>query len=147
MGKKQEDLTGLGVFADPGVVEAVKKDPLGIGYNNVNYAYDAETKKPMNSIAVLPLDINGNGSIDPEESFYENRDTLTKAIATGQYPSPPARVLYLVSKGKPQNKALVEFLKWILVEGQGYVSEAGYVNLSPETIQAELKKLQEPGVQ
>lgn len=143
MGKKQEDLNGFGVFGDPGVVEAVKKDPLGIGYNNVNFAYDAATKKPMGSIAVLPLDINGNGKIDPEESFYDNRDALTKAIAIGQYPSPPARVLYLVSKGKPEDKALVAFLKWILVEGQGYVPEAGYVNLAPETIQAELKKLQD----
>jgi phosphate transport system substrate-binding protein len=143
MGKKQEDLTGFGVFGDPGVVEAVKKDPLGIGYNNVNFAYDAATKKPMDSIAVLPLDINGNGKIDPEESFYDNRDALTKAIATGQYPSPPARVLYLVSKGKPQDKALVEFLKWILTDGQAFVSEAGYVNLAPEMIQAELKKLQD----
>jgi len=143
MGKKQEDLNGFGVFGDPGVVEAVKKDPLGIGYNNVNFAYDAATKKPMDSIAVLPLDINGNGKVDPEESFYDTRDALTKAIATGQYPSPPARVLYLVSKGKPGNKALVAFLKWILVEGQGYVSDAGYVNLAPETIQAELKKLKD----
>jgi phosphate transport system substrate-binding protein len=143
MGKKQEDLTGFGVFGDPGVVEAVKKDPLGIGYNNVNFAYDAATKKPMDAIAVLPLDINGNGKIDPEESFYDTRDALTRAIATGQYPSPPARVLYLVSKGKPKDKVLVEFLKWILVEGQGYVSESGYVNLAPETIQAELKKLKD----
>lgn len=141
MGKKQEDLQGLGVFGDPGVVEAVKKDPLGIGYNNVNFAYDSETRKPMDSIVVLPLDINGNGKLDPDESFYENRDTLTKAIAEGRYPSPPARALYLVAKGKPTKPALVAFLKWILTDGQSFVPDAGYVNLSAESIQSELKKL------
>ncbi len=143
MGKKQEDLKGLGVFGDPGVVEAVKKDPLGIGYNNVNFAYDAQTKKPVASIAVLPLDLNENGKVDPEESFYDSRDTVTKAIAEGRYPSPPARVLFLVAKGKPQKKALIEFLRWILTDGQAFVPEAGYVNLSSEMIQTELKKLTE----
>ena len=143
MGKKQEDLTGFGVFGDPGVIEAVRKDPLGIGYNNVNFTYEAETKKPIASIAVLPLDMNSNGKIDPEESFYDDRDALTKAIADGKYPAPPARVLYLVAKGKPQNKVLVEFLKWILTDGQAFVTEAGYVNLSSEMIQTELKKLTE----
>ena len=141
MGKKQEDLQGLGVFGDPGVAEAVKQDPLGIGFNNVNYAYDAETKKPMDSLAVLPLDINGSGTVDPEESFYEDRDTLMRAIAKGQYPSPPARDLYLVSRGKPAKKEVVEFLRWILTEGQAFVPEAGYVNLSEETIQDGLRRL------
>ena len=37
-GKKQEDLLGVGVFGDPGLAQAVKKDPLGIGYNNIGYA-------------------------------------------------------------------------------------------------------------
>jgi phosphate transport system substrate-binding protein len=143
MDKKQEDLQGLGVFGDPGVAEAVKQDVLGIGFNNVNYAYDTETKRPMDSLAVLPLDVNGNGTVDPEESFYQDRDTLTDAIAEGRYPSPPARDLYLVSKGKPKRKEVVEFLRWVLTDGQAFVPEAGYVRLSNETIQNELKKLED----
>jgi phosphate transport system substrate-binding protein len=143
MGKKQEDLQGLGVFGDPGVAEAVRQDVLGIGFNNVNYAYDATTKKPMDQLAVLPLDVNENGVIDPEESFYEDRDALTAAIAAGRYPSPPARDLYLVSKGPPAKKEVVAFLRWILTEGQVFVPEAGYVNLSAESIAAEIKKLDE----
>ena len=39
LGKKQEDLLGIGVFGDPGLNEAVRKDALGIGFNNINYAY------------------------------------------------------------------------------------------------------------
>jgi len=31
LGGKQEDLLGIGVFGDPGLLEAVIKDPLGIG--------------------------------------------------------------------------------------------------------------------
>jgi phosphate transport system substrate-binding protein len=43
-GKKQEDLLGVGVYGDPGLALAVKKDPSGIGFNNIGYAYDAKTK-------------------------------------------------------------------------------------------------------
>ena len=41
--KKQEDLKGIGVQADPGLLDAVVKDKNGIGYNNLAYAYDAAT--------------------------------------------------------------------------------------------------------
>ena len=59
---------------------------------------------------------------------------LIDAIAKGKYPSPPARDLYFVTKGKPTNKLVVEFLKWILADGQRYVNETGYINLSKEII-------------
>ena len=66
MGKKQEDLLGIGVFGDPGLNEAVRKDALGIGFNNINYAYDATTLKPMAGTAILPIDLNDNGKIDAD---------------------------------------------------------------------------------
>jgi phosphate transport system substrate-binding protein len=57
------------------------------------------------------------------------------------YPSPPARDLYFVSRGKPVKEVTVAFLKWILTDGQKIVLECGYVELSGEKIQAELGKL------
>ncbi|HOQ04456.1 MAG TPA: PstS family phosphate ABC transporter substrate-binding protein [Anaerohalosphaeraceae bacterium] len=141
LGKNQEDLQGIGVFGDPGLAEAVRKDPLGIGYNNVNYAYDAAAKKPMDGLMIVPLDLNENGRIDPEESFYGDRDEITGAIGQGRYPSPPARLLYLVSKGRPARPEVLAFLEWILRDGQAFADEAGYVPLSKEAAMKELEKL------
>lgn len=134
MGKRQEDLSGIGVYGDPGLADAVKRDPLGIGFNNVNFAYDAKTLKPVEGIVICPIDINGNGKVDPEESIYGTRDDITRAIARNVYPSPPARDLYFVTKGKPQNPILVEFMKWVLTEGQKYVPETGYIPLGAEKL-------------
>jgi phosphate transport system substrate-binding protein len=142
MGRNQEDLLGVGVYGDPGIAEAVKKDALGIGYNNINYVYDATTRKQVERIKVLPIDLNGNGLLDIDENFYESRDEMVNAIATGKYPSPPARLLYLVSQGKPQRNAVVEFIRWILTDGQKYVLDSGYVNLSEDKIHEELTKLE-----
>jgi phosphate transport system substrate-binding protein len=141
LGKKQEDLQGIGVYGDPGLADAVKKDVLGIGYNNVNFVYDAKTKKPVEGVKILPIDINGNGKIDKDEEFYTTRETLIKAIAEGKYPSPPARNLHFVCKGKPQNKVVAEFLKWVLTDGQKFVADAGYIKLSEEKLKDSLKSL------
>lgn len=141
LGKKQEDLKGIGVYGDPGLAEAVRRDPRGIGFNNVNFAYDPKTLKPIQGIAVLPIDLDGNGRVDPAEDFYGTREALTAAIARGAYPSPPARDLYLVSKGRPANPAAAAFLAWVLGEGQKYVPESGYIALSGDKLADGLKKL------
>lgn len=140
-GKKQEDLQGVGVYGDPGLALAVSRDPQSIGYNNIGYAYDAKTKKPNPGIRIVPLDLNGNGKIDQDENFYDTLDQLVSAIASNKYPSPPARDLYFVTSGKPTQKVLVEFIKWVLTDGQKYVHEAGYINLSKDKLEKETAKL------
>ena len=141
LGANQEDLKGTGVYGDPGLAEAVRKDPLGVGFNNLNFAYDLKTGQPVKGIRILPIDINGNKQIDPEESFYATLQDIAKAIADGRYPSPPARALHLVSHDKPARKEVVEFLRWVLTDGQKFVMEAGYINLPDEKIKEDLKKL------
>ena len=139
---KQEDLLGNGVYGDPGLALAVKKDPLGIGFNNIGYVYDSKTKKQLAGIRVLPLDINNDGKITPDEDFYDSIDKLIAAIADGIYPSPPARELYFVTNGKPKNELVIKFLQWVLTDGQKYVNESGYITLSKEKVAAELKRIQ-----
>ncbi len=139
--KTQEDLKGIGVFGDPGLLEAVGQDINGIGYNNINYVYDIHTQKPHPGIVPVPLDVNGNGKIDPNEDFYSSLYDLTKAIKDGRYPSPPARDLYLVSMGKPEKKAVIDFLKWVLTDGKKFVAEAGYVEIPRQKSRENLKKL------
>jgi phosphate transport system substrate-binding protein len=141
LGKNQESLVGVGVYGDPGIADAVKNDQFGIGYNNVIYAYDIKTRTKYKGMEIIPIDLNGNRIIDPEENFYASLDSIMLAIQTGKYPSPPARDLYLVSKGKPKDRIILTFLEWILKEGQQYVHEGGYVTLPDEKIEQEMLKL------
>jgi phosphate transport system substrate-binding protein len=140
-GKMQEDLLGVGVYGDPGLAEAVTNDALGIGFNNIAFAYNLKTKLPNDGIKIVPLDLNNNGKIDADENFYDKMDDLINAIATDKYPSPPARDLYFVTSGKPVKKELVEFIKWVLTDGQKYVFESGYINIPKEKLEKELSKI------
>ncbi len=139
--KKQEDLLGLGVNGDPGVADAVRRSPEGIGFNNLGFIYEMQTRKVYAGLEVIPLDLNENGIIDPDENFYGTMDQVMKAINDGKYPSPPARDLYFVSGGRPESPLVREFLRWILSDGQKLVTEAGYVMIRPEQITTELQKL------
>lgn len=140
LGSNQESLSGTGVFGDPGIADAVKSDKFGIGYNNVIYAYDTRSRKPFDGISIIPIDINNNRQIDEDENFYGTLDEIMKAIADDKYPSPPARDLYLISKGKPAKKATLDFLNWLLTDGQKFVHEAGYVQLKPEIVNEQKAK-------
>lgn len=131
-GKKQEDLKGIGVNADPGILEAVIKDPLGIGYNNLGYAFDNATGQVVAGAVVLPIDKNVNGQADADEVIDTKAKAVT-AVATGKYPSPPARSLNLVTKGKPSGTVLA-FIQWILADGQNFVDSAGYVQLPADQL-------------
>lgn len=143
LGGRQEDLNGIGVFGDPGLADAVVKDEKGVGYNNTIYLYNVKTGRKNPGVEVIPIDVNGNGTIDANENFYDTFNQVLEAIGNGAYPSPPARDLYLVAKGKPQKQATLDFLKWIVTKGQVFVSEAGYVPLPKEVLDEQVTKLQQ----
>ncbi|MDZ7332459.1 MAG: substrate-binding domain-containing protein [candidate division KSB1 bacterium] len=140
LGKMQENLQGIGVYGDPGLAEAVKQDKLGIGFNNLNYAYDMKTGLPVAGLQVISIDVNENGVIDPEEDL-STKSKAIEAIMTGHYPSPPARDLYLLTKNSFQGLTR-SFILWILSEGQNFVEEVGYIKLAPTQIERAMQELQ-----
>jgi phosphate transport system substrate-binding protein len=140
LGKKQEDLKGVGVYGDPGLAEAVRRDVYSVGYNNLNYVYDAKTGLPVAGIQIIPIDVNENGKIDPNEDL-STKEKAIKAVLSGVYPSPPARDLYLITKERFKEPSKT-FVQWILTEGQKYVNEVGYIKIAPKQITESLKKLE-----
>jgi phosphate transport system substrate-binding protein len=139
MGKKQEDLLGVGIFGDPGLLEAVAQDPLGIGFNNLNYAYDMDSGLPVAGTSTVPIDSNANDQADADE-LLETKQEAVDSVATGKYPSPPARILNLVTKGKPEG-LVQDFIEWIITDGQQFVDEAGYVQLTQDQLDESLQKI------
>ena len=139
LGKAQEDLLGIAVYGDPGLLDAVIKDPLAIGFNNLNFAFDMDTGQPVDGVRVVSVDVDGNDRADPDE-IYDTKEQAVDAVATGRYPSPPARDLNLVTQGQPSGLAKT-FMAWVLTDGQDFVGEAGYTALPKVKLDEELKKL------
>ena len=121
LGKKQEDLKGVGVYGDPGLLETVRTDGAGIGFNNFSYVFNRDGSL-VKGIRLLPIDSNENGVADAEE-VYEDRGAAIKAIRSGRYPV--TRRNYFFVKGRPQG-LVREFIEFALsAEGEKIVNEIG----------------------
>ncbi len=139
LGKKQEDLKGIGVYGDPGIIEAVKRDPLGLGYSNFSYVFERDGSI-LKGIKIVPIDFNENGIADDYE-LYNFRDRVVKAINDNLYPV--RRRNYFFVKGKPEG-LLKEFILFALSEeGTKIVEEVGTsLPLSREERKKVLKSLE-----
>ena len=123
-GKAQDDLKGIGVNGEPAILDTVIKDPLGIGYGNLNSIFDMSSGNIVPGIIIPPIDIDKNGKADADETYKVKEDAFG-AVANGTYPSPPARFENLATMGKPEGLTLA-FIEWILTDGQQYL-ESGRV--------------------
>lgn len=113
------------VKGDDSMSQAVSGDPLAIGYSNVNYIYSNATHQPKTRLAVVPLDLNENGTLDADENFYQNRDDIVNAELNDIIPAPPSRLVYLVTLNNFTG-ITKDFVLWILTEGQQYTFANGY---------------------
>ncbi len=139
LGEKQEDLRGVGIYGDPGLLEAAKRDPIGLGYNNFSYIFTREGNV-VRGARIVPIDSNENGVADADE-VYQTRDEAIKAIRAGRYPA--TRKNYFFVKGNP--KGLVkEFIDFTLSEeGTQIVDEIGAsLSLPKQERENILKKLE-----
>ena len=93
----------------------------------------------VQGIIIPPIDIDKNGKADTVETYKVKEDAFG-AVASGTYPSPPARFENLATMGKPEGLELA-FIEWILTDGQQYLESAGYVPLTPEQQAESLAKL------
>jgi len=132
LGKKQEDLKGVGVYGDPGLLQAVLRDPIGLGYNNFSYVFTREGKLVAGA-RLVPVDADGNGKADPEEILTDRKSAIA-AIEAGKYPV--TRKNYFFVKGKPAGLAR-EFLKFALSEEGTQVVDAVGTSLPVNKVERE----------
>ncbi|MFI3287723.1 MAG: PstS family phosphate ABC transporter substrate-binding protein [Rikenellaceae bacterium] len=137
LGVTAEELLGTAVYSDPGMASVTQRDKLSLAYSSIAYAYNIRNGKPHKGILIVPIDTDEDGIVDLDEEFYGTLSELNGAITSGKYPS---RELYIVCKGIPSSPCVKAFIEYILTEGQDYASANGYVPLSDEEAEAELRK-------
>jgi len=138
----QNDLEGLsdGNFnGDQPVAQAIGEEENAISLNNINYVYALESGELEGDIRPIPLDRDGDGLSD-QEYFYETRDEFLSAVERGDYPSPPAREMWLAANTEFTSDAAA-FVEWVLTNGQQYVSDNGYVPLEQTRLEDGLETL------
>jgi phosphate transport system substrate-binding protein len=135
------ELKGKAIDGETNLIDAVKADPLSLGYCNFIYTLDQTSKQFSKDLRVLPIDFDQNGTIDGKEKIFDNAEQLQRAMWLGKFPCSLVRNLYLVTKGKPHSREVAEFLYWVITDGQKMVSDNGYIELHTSEIQFLIKAL------
>lgn len=130
-GSEQKDITGVGVTGDDkDLLAAVKKDTGGISYNNLGFLYNLSTRRPVDSIAIIPIDLNGNGRIDSDEDFYSSLDQVIDFVERTHHPKIPLEDVHVLWRNNGQDKNIADFLQWAITKGQTYDHAYGFITIS-----------------
>jgi ABC-type phosphate transport system substrate-binding protein len=144
-GYQQKDIKGVAIAgADAHLLKALLRDSTGVTYLPLPLIYDKETRKPIEGLTVLPVDLNGNGKVSDNEKFYDTIDKVTEqleSIDADDIKNIPLEYLHLSVDKQTVSPEAVDFLKWVNENGQADLHHFGY--LKPEEKRFEKAKFNE----
>ncbi len=123
------------------VISAVQKDPLAVGFCKISDIMVPGNPNLAENIKMLPIDKNGNGTIDYMEDIYADANVFLRGVWIGKYPKTLCSNIYVVSKAAPVNETELAFLNWVLTDGQQYMVPNGFSELAGSESQAQLSKI------
>ena len=128
--KKATDLQGIGVTGDEEMIKSIQANPLAIGFCNFSYAFEPATGERKKDIQIVPADLDFDNKIDRKEMPFANLQEAHRSLWLGFYPEDLCRELTIGSLGKPADHAVIEFLYYVLSEGQKTIKEKGFCELN-----------------
>jgi phosphate transport system substrate-binding protein len=137
-GFTQKDINGKAIAgSDEHLLKALKRDSTGVSYLPLSLIYDLQTRKPVDGLKVLPVDLDGNGRINDEEKFYNDLDTVIGKLQNSKpkdLRNIPLGFLHLsVEKDKASPEASA-FLSWVSENAKNYLKQYGYLDAGNEPV-------------
>jgi phosphate transport system substrate-binding protein len=141
--------TGVGGKGNEGVSGLVRQVPGSIGYVELIYAlqnkiaYGSVQNAAGEFVRASVQSVTAAAAGAAGKMPADFRVSITNAEGKGAYPisSFTWLLLYENPKDKAQSKAMVDFMRWALADGQKFATELGYAPLPPEVIKMELAAL------
>lgn len=146
---------GLAAPKNEGVAGLVKQTPGSIGYVELIYAlqnqiaYGAVQNLAGEFVTASVESVTTAAAAASAKMPADFRVSITNAEGKGVYPisSFTWLLLYENPKDKAKAKVFVEFMKWMLADGQKFAKDLGYAPLPPQVVTMELAALAKIKVQ
>jgi phosphate transport system substrate-binding protein len=126
---------GIPVKGETELVNQVKNDPMALSYCNFIYAFDPARQVLLDDLKVIPINMTGKQKAEGNPKIFDTYEHLQRAMWLGKYPASLIRDLNLVSKGKPRTREMVDFIYWIITDGQRFIAGNGYIELHSSEVQ------------
>ena len=121
------------------LLSALKKDSIGIAYNNLGYLFDTNSRKLKDGIALLPLDLKKN----TKDILTGNLDFVIDVLEKNQIETVPVEKIGFVYSPVNSRKEVTAFLAWVLTDGQQYNHDKGFLNLDKQLLAEQNSNLKE----
>jgi len=141
--------TGVGGRGNEGVASTVKQTPGALGY--VELIYALQTKQPYGAVQNMAGEfskasvesVTAAAAAAAKQMPPDFRVSITNAPGHGVYPISSFTwiLLYENAKDKAQARAMVDFMKWALTDGQKFAPDLGYAPLPADVIKLEMAAL------
>lgn len=142
-GYEQKDIKGKTIAgADEHLIKALLKDETGITYTIPGLAFDLSTRKPTEGIALIPVDLDGNGRISKEEKSLENLDQVLANIENEKVRNVPVEYIHLSIDKHNSNPEAKKFLLWVAENAHKDLQQFGYLKPDPKRLQDEKQKVE-----
>jgi phosphate transport system substrate-binding protein len=146
---------GVGAKGNEGVSGLVRQTPGSIGYVELIYALQnnipfASVQNKAGEFITASLEsVTAAAAAAAANMPDDFRVSITNADGQDAYPiaSFTWLLLYQSSPDKPRSKAMVDFLKWALTDGQKYANDLHYAPLPNAVVTKELQALSKVQVQ
>jgi len=111
------------------MLTAIQSDPSAFGFLRLADIVEPETQMLAPGIKLVPIDRNGNSTIDFSEDIYADLNSFTRGVWIGKYPKSLVTNIYTVLSVQPENKTTAAFLTWVVTGGQEFLPGSGYSDL------------------
>jgi phosphate transport system substrate-binding protein len=141
--------TGVGSKGSDGVTGQVRQTPGAIGYTELTYAltnkisYGAVQNAGGKFVKASPATVTAAAAAAASKMPADFRVSITNPPGDDAYPlsSFTWLLLYESPADKGQAKAMVEFVRWALQDGQKFAPDMGYAPLPDAVVKLELAQL------
>ena len=107
----------------------IQKDKYAIGFCQLAKIINPKTQLIDPRIVPIPIDIDGNNSLDYMENIYSGPGELERGVWIGKYPKKMYSNIYSLSSGAPDTEDARSFMRWVLTDGQQCFNAMGYSEL------------------
>ncbi|MDR3218898.1 MAG: extracellular solute-binding protein [Dysgonamonadaceae bacterium] len=119
------------------LLNAIQKDETGITFNTLNYAFDLKSRQLKANLSILPLNVKSG---QKEVLDSHDIDKLIALLEESKIETIPVENFgLLVPKKYSNNNEILDFLEWVLSDGQKYNREYGFLSLD-DNVRAQSKK-------
>ena len=99
------------------MISRVEASAAAIGFCNLACLEGILREGAGSGIALVPIDVDGNGELSYFEDIYGSFESLKHGIYVGKYPSPLYTRIYALAADEPAREGRA-FLEWMLGKGQ-----------------------------